>query len=91
MLIDQDKLDAARAALGALTETETVDAALDLVVFRSEVFGALDRIATAGGLGVTPRTPPRSAKMICYSHTWRANSAGASSRATRISTAFGNM
>lgn len=50
ILIDQGKLDAAKAALGALTETETVDAALDLVVFRTEVFAALDRVAATGGI-----------------------------------------
>ncbi len=51
MVIDQDKLDAAKAALGAPTETATVDAALDLVVFRAEVFGALDHLATINAFG----------------------------------------
>lgn len=55
MLIDQDKLDAAKAVLGVLTETETVDAALDLVVFRTEVFSALDRVAAAGGIAAPGR------------------------------------
>ena len=50
MLMDQRKLDVAKAALGANTETAAVDAALDLVVFRSEVFQALDQLAAAGGL-----------------------------------------
>jgi len=50
MLMDQRKLDVAKAALGADTETAAVDAALDLVVFRSEVFQALDKLAAAGGL-----------------------------------------
>jgi hypothetical protein len=50
MLMDQRKLDVAKAALGADTETATVDAALDLVVFRTEVFNALDRLVAAGGL-----------------------------------------
>lgn len=50
MLMDQRKLDVAKAALGADTETAAVDAALDLVVFRSEVFQALDQLAAAGGL-----------------------------------------
>jgi len=48
ILVDQRKLDAAKTALGALTETATIDAALDLVVFRTEVFGALDRVAADG-------------------------------------------
>ena len=50
MLIDQRKLDAAKAALGAETETAAVDAALDLVAFRTEVFHGLDKLAAAGGL-----------------------------------------
>lgn len=50
MLMDQRKLDAARAALGAASETATVDAALDLVVFRAEVFRGLDALAAVGGL-----------------------------------------
>lgn len=50
MLMDQRKLDVAKATLGADTETAAVDAALDLVVFRTEVFQALDQLAAAGGL-----------------------------------------
>jgi hypothetical protein len=50
MLMDQRKLDAAKAALGADTETAAVDAALDFVVFRTEVFHALDQLVAAGGL-----------------------------------------
>lgn len=59
MLMDQHKLDAAKAALGAETETAAVDAALDLVVFRAEVFAGLDRVAAAGG--VAPRVRVRRA------------------------------
>ncbi len=55
MLIDQRKLDAAKAALGAETETAAVDAALDLVVFRAEVFRGLDALVAAGGLGTRTR------------------------------------
>ena len=50
MLMDQRKLTAAKAALGADTETAAVDAALDLVVFRTEVFRGLDELAAAGGV-----------------------------------------
>ena len=50
MVMDQRKLDAAKAALGALSETAAVDAALDLVVFRAEVVRGLDELAAAGGL-----------------------------------------
>jgi len=56
ILIDQGKLDAAKRALGAATETATIDAALDLVVFRSEVFAALDRVVATGGLAPVART-----------------------------------
>lgn len=56
MLMDQRKLDMAKAALGATSETATVDAALDLVVFRAEVFRGLDELAAAGGLAtIEPR------------------------------------
>ena len=50
MLMDQRKLDLAKATLGADTETAAVDAALDLVVFRAEVFHGLDQLVAAGGL-----------------------------------------
>lgn len=56
MVIDQRKLDAAKLALGVTTETAAVDAALDLVTFRSEVFSAIDRLAEEGGLE-SPRSP----------------------------------
>lgn len=56
ILVDQRKLDAAKSALGALTETAAIDAALDLVVFRTEVFGALDRVAADGGFASTSRS-----------------------------------
>ena len=50
MVMDQRKLDAAKVALGVLSETAAVDAALDLVVFRAEVFRGLDELAAVGGL-----------------------------------------
>jgi len=50
MDMDARKLEAARRILGTSTDTETVDQALDLVAFHSEVFDALDRLAAAGGL-----------------------------------------
>lgn len=55
MLIDQRKLNAAKAALGVATETAAVDAALDLVVFRAEVFRGLDALVAAGGLAAPER------------------------------------
>ena len=56
ILVDQRKLDAAKSALGALTETATIDAALDLVVFRTEVFRALDRLASDDAFAPARRT-----------------------------------
>jgi hypothetical protein len=55
MLIDQRTLDAAKAALGADTETAAVDAAVDVVVFQTEVFRGLDALVAAGGLDAPPR------------------------------------
>ena len=59
--IDQQKLDAAKRVLGVSTETAAVDAALDLVVFRGEVFEGLDRMRAgaawiAGWQRLTPDT-----------------------------------
>ncbi|HET8770807.1 MAG TPA: hypothetical protein VFM71_07485 [Gemmatimonadaceae bacterium] len=56
MLMDQRKLDAAKVALGAPSETAAVDAALDLVVFRTEVFRGLDLLAAVGGLSTVRST-----------------------------------
>jgi hypothetical protein len=39
--LDQDKLDRARRVLGARTETETLDRALDLVVTEADIDRAL--------------------------------------------------
>jgi len=48
MLMDQRKLRLVRRYLGASTETQAVDAALDLVAFQAEVLAALDRLAAHG-------------------------------------------
>lgn len=50
MDMDAAKLAKAQHLLGATSETETVDMALDYVVFQGEVFGAMDRLAALGGL-----------------------------------------
>jgi hypothetical protein len=50
MDMDAHKLREAQEVLGTRTETETVDRALDYVVFTSEVFTALDTLARVGGL-----------------------------------------
>jgi len=48
--IDQIKLDRAKQILHASTETDAVDAALDLVSFQEEVSAGIDRLVAAGGL-----------------------------------------
>jgi hypothetical protein len=50
MDMDARKLAAAKRVLGARTETEAVDLALDYVLMVDAEFGALDRLAAAGGL-----------------------------------------
>ena len=50
LVIDQRKLDRAKAILHAPTETAAVDAALDLVTFRGEVLASIDRLRATGGL-----------------------------------------
>ena len=48
--IDQEKLDRVRHLLGASTETEAVDQALDVVLLRQELVEGVRRIAGSGGI-----------------------------------------
>ena len=48
--LDETKIRRVRAILGAKTETEAVDAALNLVVFRREILKSLEKVAGKGGL-----------------------------------------
>jgi hypothetical protein len=50
VLMDQQKLDAARRALGVATETEAIDLALDFVAFRREVARGIGAMRRAGGI-----------------------------------------
>jgi len=50
MRLRQELLDQARRVLGARTETETVEEALELVTFRKEVANGIRRIAGSGAL-----------------------------------------
>ncbi|MDB4916510.1 MAG: hypothetical protein JWM95_4154 [Gemmatimonadetes bacterium] len=66
MDMDVRKLDAARVLLGTRSDTETVDRALDEVLFHGEVSSALDRLASLGGLNniyayAAPARKPRRA------------------------------
>jgi hypothetical protein len=40
--LDQGRLDAAREALGARTDTEAIERALDLILFRKELVDGVD-------------------------------------------------
>ena len=55
MAMDQRKLALAQRFLGTQTETETVDAALDLLAFQAEVFAGLDAVAASGAFRSAPR------------------------------------
>lgn len=48
--LTQAKLNRARRILGAATETETVERALDLVAFREEVVNGVRRLAASRSL-----------------------------------------
>lgn len=50
IVIDQHKLDLAKALLNAPTETAAVDQALDLVAFQGEVLAGIDRLVEVGGI-----------------------------------------
>ena len=67
MDMDAEKLARAQELLGASSETETVDMALDYVLFQGGVLAALDRLAALGGLDepfatAAPRTRGRVAE-----------------------------
>lgn len=48
--LDENKILKAKRILGAKTETEVIDAALDLVVFRREILKSLEKVAGKGGV-----------------------------------------
>jgi hypothetical protein len=48
--LTQSKIDKAKRILGTKTETETIEQALDLVVFRQEVLEGISRIAGTGSI-----------------------------------------
>jgi hypothetical protein len=48
--VSQDSLDRARKILGTKTDAETVEAALDLIVFRDEVLKGVRRIAGSNSM-----------------------------------------
>jgi hypothetical protein len=48
--VDENKIRRVRTILGAKTETEAIDATLNLVVFRKEILKSLDKVAGKGGV-----------------------------------------
>ena len=60
MQVDQRKLDAARAVLGTATDTDTVDAALDAIVFGHELIAGVGRVRAAGWIRDVVRPKPGS-------------------------------
>jgi hypothetical protein len=48
--LDERKIRRFRAMLGVRTETEAIDAALNLVVFRREILKSLEKVAGKGGV-----------------------------------------
>jgi hypothetical protein len=48
--LDETKIRRVRAILGLKTETEAIDAALNLVVFKKEILRSLEKVAGKGGV-----------------------------------------
>jgi DnaJ-class molecular chaperone len=48
--LDEKKIRRVQAILGAKTETEAIDAALNLVVFRKQILKSLQKVAGKGGV-----------------------------------------
>lgn len=48
--LDENKIRRVRTILRARTETEAIDAALDLVVFRKKILESLEKVAGKGGV-----------------------------------------
>ena len=48
--LDEAKIRRVQAILGAKTETEAIDTALDLVAFRNEILKSLEKVAGKGGV-----------------------------------------
>jgi hypothetical protein len=48
--LDDIKIQRAKRILGARTETETINAALDLIAFRKDILKSLQQVAGKGGI-----------------------------------------
>jgi hypothetical protein len=47
---DEAKIRKVRTILGAKTETEAIDTALNMVVFKKEILKSLEKVAGKGGV-----------------------------------------
>ena len=50
--LDENRIRRVRTILGVKTETEAIDAALNLVVFRKEILKSLEKVAGKGGVEI---------------------------------------
>ena len=50
IVLTRKKIRRVRTILGAKTETEAIDAALNLAVFRKEILKSLEKVAGKGGV-----------------------------------------
>jgi hypothetical protein len=48
--LDEAKIRKVRTILGAKTETEAIDTALNMVVFKKEILKSLEKVAGKGGV-----------------------------------------
>ena len=48
--LDENKIRRVRTILGAKTETEAIDEALNLVVFKKQILRSLEKVAGKGGV-----------------------------------------
>ena len=60
VVVDQRKLDSARRLLGAETETEAIDQALDLVSFRRQLIRGFAAVRRGGGIEDVLERGPKS-------------------------------
>ncbi len=72
--LDEKKIRRVRSILGAKTETEAIDAALNLVVFRKEILKSLEKVAGKGGVEkVFSGKAPDRYRPVHRSHSKRNN------------------
>jgi hypothetical protein len=48
--LDEKKIRRVQVILGAKTETQAIDAALNMIVFRREILKSLEKVAGKGGV-----------------------------------------